>query len=201
VLLWTGLRPSEALALRWSDLMLDSDVRYLRVMRTLYRPKAARHAWAWEDTKTAQARSPVPLVGPVVEALARHRDRQAVERVLMGEGYVQHDLVFSDERGEPLHAEAVSKQFQRAIAKVNAARVEQAKAAGTEPTLLPTMRLYDARHTCATLLLEAGVAMRVVQGILRHSTMMLTANTYSHVRPVVVREAMTDFENFVQGTD
>jgi integrase len=39
----------------------------------------------------------------------------------------------------------------------------EAKAGGTEPTRLPVMRLYDARHTCATLLLEAGVPMRVVQ--------------------------------------
>ena len=63
------------------------------------------------------------------------------------------------------------------------------------------MRPYDARHTCATLLLESGVPTRVVQEILRHSTMMLTASTYTHVRPVVVREAMTDFENYVLGTD
>jgi integrase len=80
-----------------------------------------------------------------------------------GEGYARHDLVFADERGEPLHADAVSKQWQRATAQVNAAWMAEAKAGGTEPTRLPVMRLYDARHTCATLLLEAGVPMRVVQ--------------------------------------
>ena len=63
------------------------------------------------------------------------------------------------------------------------------------------MRLYDCRHTCATLLLEAGVAMRVVQENLRHSSMTLTANTYSHVRPVVARQAMAQLEDFVHGMD
>jgi integrase len=200
VQLWTGLRPSESLALRWSDLMLDAAEPYLRVMRTLYRPKDATQAWRWEDTKTDLSRSPVPLVAPAVAALKRHRDRQQVERVISGPSYAAHDLVFSDERGEPLRPDVVSKQWQRAIAKVNAARAA-ATAAGRDPVVLRPMRLYDCRHTCATLLLEAGVAMRVVQEILRHSSMTLTANTYSHVRPVVARQAMAQLEDFVHGTD
>jgi integrase len=183
VQLWTGLRPSETLALRWSDLVLDGSERYLRVMRTLYRPKDQTVAYRWEDTKTDLSRAPVPLVGPAVEALKRHRDRQQVERLVAGASYAGHDLVFADERGEPLRADVVSKQWQRAIAKVNAARVEAAELAGTEAVPLRPMRLYDCRHTCATLLFESGVDMRKVQEILRHSTMLLTAKTYTHVRP------------------
>jgi integrase len=56
VQLWTGLRPSESLALRWSDLVLDAAEPYLRVIRTLYRPKDATQAWRWEDTKTDLSR-------------------------------------------------------------------------------------------------------------------------------------------------
>lgn len=84
---------------------------------------------------------------------------------------------------------------------MNDARKAAAGAKGTEPVLLRPMRLYDCRHTCATLLLEAGVAMRVVQEILRHSSMTLTANTYSHVRPVVARQAMDQLADFVGHTD
>lgn len=43
--------------------------------------------------------------------------------------------------------------------------------------------------------------MRVVQEILRHSTMTLTVDTYSHVRPVVTQQAMAQLEGFVSGTD
>jgi integrase len=63
------------------------------------------------------------------------------------------------------------------------------------------MRLYDCRHTCATLLLEAGVAMRVVQEILRHSTMILAANTYSHVRPALAQQAMAQMAAYVEKRD
>jgi integrase len=201
VQLWTGLRPSETLALRWSDLVLDGEARYLRVMRTIYRPKDATQAWRWEDTKTDQSRAPMPLVPAAVAALRRHRDRQQVERVIAGKRYAAHDLVFCNAQGEPLFADAVSKQWQRAIATVNAARVEAAKTVETEPELLRPMRLYDCRHTCATLLLESGVAMRVVQDVLRHSTMMLTAKTYTHARPAVTQAAMAQLEDFVSRTD
>jgi integrase len=202
VLLWTGLRPSEALSLRWSDCVLDDADPYLRVMRTLYRPKkGGADGWRWEDTKTELSRAPVQLVPPAVTALQRHRDRQQVERLVAGPRYAAHDLVFGDEEGEPLRADVVSKQWQRAITKVNAARTAAAKAKGTEPVLLRPMRLYDCRHTCATLLFEAGVPMRAVQEILRHSSMTLTAKTYTHVRPVVMREAMTKLADFVGLTD
>jgi integrase len=53
---------------------------------------------------------------------------------------------------------------------------------------LPPVRLYDARHSCATMLLEAGQPMKVVQEILGHASMTLTADTYSHVTPAFKRQ-------------
>ena len=143
--------------------------------------------------------SPVPLVPAAVAALRRHRDRQQVERVIAGASYAAHDLVFCDERGEPLRPDVVSKQWQRAIARVNAGRLAAATA-GTEPVPLRPARLYDCRHMTATLLLESGVAMKVVQQVLRHSTMLLTADTYSHVSPAVTEAAMDQLETYVLGS-
>jgi integrase len=54
---------------------------------------------------------------------------------------------------------------------------------------LPRVRLYDARHSCATMLLEAGVEMKRVQELLGHASMILTADTYSHVTPAFKRQA------------
>lgn len=50
-------------------------------------------------------------------------------------------------------------------------------------------RLHDARHTAATLLLQQGVAPRVVMEILGHSQISLTLGTYSHVVPELAEEA------------
>lgn len=170
VLLLTGVRPSEALALRWSDVHLDR--RELRVVRKLRRPKNGA-TWVVEECKTERSRRVVPLVALATEALARHRDRQAVERVTATR-YADLDLVFADELGEPWRADGVHKYHWL-------------------PTLtrldLPRVRLYDARHSCATMLLESGVPMRVVQEVLGHASMVLTADTYSHVSPAFKRQA------------
>ncbi len=77
--------------------------------------------------------------------------------------------VIVDEIGRPIHPTAVSKLFQDARS-----------AAG-----MPKVRLHDLRHGYATAALEAGASMKVVSDRLGHSSIMVTADTYSHVRPEV----------------
>ena len=62
--------------------------------------------------------------------------------------------------------------------------LEATKAAG-----LPRIRFHSLRHTAASLLLAQGVHPRVVMEMLRHSTISLTMNTYSHVIPALERDA------------
>jgi integrase len=98
-----------------------------------------------EKCKTDRSRRVVPLIPAAVEALTRHRDRQAVELVIAGEGYaahdLAHDLVFADPRDELWRADGVSKYAWTAM-------LQRLK--------LPAVRLYDCRHTAATMLLESG---------------------------------------------
>jgi integrase len=51
------------------------------------------------------------------------------------------------------------------------------------------IRFHDLRHTCATLLLAAGVSPRVVMDILGHSQIAVTMNIYGHVIPAMQQEA------------
>lgn len=53
---------------------------------------------------------------------------------------------------------------------------------------LPSMRLRDLRHGCATLLLAQGVHPRLVMETLGHSPISLTLGTYSHILPALRRE-------------
>jgi integrase len=52
-------------------------------------------------------------------------------------------------------------------------------------------RLYDLRHTCATLLLVADENPKIVSERLGHSSIVLTLDTYSHVLPTM-QKAATD---------
>src|SRR5262245_60554242 len=46
---------------------------------------------------------------------------------------------------------------------------------------LPSIRLHDARHTFATLMLELGESPKTVQTMLGHSSVSITLDIYSHV--------------------
>jgi integrase len=170
-LLTTGLRPSEALALTWGD--VDVSRAELRVRRTLRRPRNGG-ACVLEDTKTEKSRCAVPLVAATIDALLRQRDRQAVERLVAGDRYAPDSFVFADTAGAPLRADGVHKYHWLPMLRRQG---------------LPEVRLYDARHSCATMLLEAGVPMKAVQELLGHASMTLTADTYGHVTPAFKRQA------------
>jgi integrase len=47
--------------------------------------------------------------------------------------------------------------------------------------LPPSARLYDLRHTCATLLLSRNIHPKYVQELLGHASIALTLDTYSHI--------------------
>ena len=66
-----------------------------------------------------------------------------------------------------------------------------------EESKLPQIRLYDLRHTCATLLLIAEENPKVVSERLGHSTIVLTLDTYSHVRPTMQQGATNRLEKLL----
>jgi integrase len=55
--------------------------------------------------------------------------------------------------------------------------------------LSASRRTHDLRHGAATLALAAGVDMKTVQEMLRHSTITLTADTYTSVLPDLAKQA------------
>jgi integrase len=81
--------------------------------------------------------------------------------------------VFTSTIGTPLEERNVRRAFQ--------GHPQAAK--------LPSIRIHDLRHTCASLLLVQGVHPRVVMETLGHSQISLTLDTYSHVLPALQQEA------------
>ena len=65
---------------------------------------------------------------------------------------------------------------------------------------LPQIRLYDLRHSHATLLLAADEHLKVVSERLGHSTIRLTADTYSHVLESMQQGTASKLESMLYGT-
>ncbi len=69
-----------------------------------------------------------------------------------------------------------------------------------EAAELPQIRVYDLRHSHATLLLAADEHLRVVSERLGYSTIRLTADTYSHVLEGMQQGTATKLEKMLFGT-
>ena len=55
---------------------------------------------------------------------------------------------------------------------------------------MPKRRLHDLRHSCASLLISQGVDLKIIQVILGHSQISITANLYTHLFLAVKRDAL-----------
>lgn len=59
------------------------------------------------------------------------------------------------------------------------------------------IRLHDARHSHASLMLKAGIHPKIVQERLGHSTIAMTLDTYSHVTPGLQQAAAERFDKLL----
>jgi integrase len=154
-----GLRRGELLGLRWSD--IDFATRTLTIRRTLQRVKG--HGLTEMPTKTRSSDRRIPLTLPCVRIL---KDRKRRQRSQAGRAWAESGYVFTSSTGRPVSPQRVSENVKALC-----------KRAG-----IRAIRLHDLRHSCATLLIEAGVALVTVRDLLGHSSITITANTYTHTR-------------------
>ena len=200
VLLTGGLRPGEGLALRWPD--VDMEGSKVHIDRTLTRRGQEGGGWKLVAPKTARARRVVALPGFVVKALRSWKAQQAEERLKVGPGYEDHGFVFTTEFGKPLDGgNLYARNFNRIMAVADLGEWEQPeeRAPGTpgpkrRSKFRPAYRLYDLRHTAATLLLRAREHPKVVSERLGHASVAFTLDVYSASVPDMQERAVEKLE-------
>jgi integrase len=172
VALTTGMRPSEYFALCWRD--IDWNRGTISVIRTLHRNEGQ---WTFADTKRARSRRVVKLQMWVLDLLWKLKGRADEAGAACDSVFA--DLIFTTARGEPINEEyMVKKHFKPLLREAG----------------LPNIRLYNLRHTSATLALTVGVAPKVVSEQLGHASAAFTLDTYSHVLPHMQEEAASRME-------
>lgn len=179
LLVTTGLRPGEAFGLKWEDW----DGNKLSVRRALVRVPG--RGWSLAETKTRRSRV-IALPEMTIRALQKHRDQQKRERLRLGSPNLDRGLMFARGTGEPLDSHNLVKRHFKPLLAV----------AG-----LPLIRLYDLRHTAATLRLANGEHPKVVQEMLGHASIALTMDTYSHVLPGMQEESAARLDALLAGTE
>jgi integrase len=170
LLLGTGVRRGEALALHWEDVDLVAGV--MRVRLSLGR---VGRQLVFDEVKNRKARF-VSLPAPIVEVLRRHKAAMAAERLAAPiwqpwEGH--EDLVFPSATGTPQEPRNALRHFVGIAEKAE----------------LSQTTLHTLRHSTASALIISGTHMKVIQELLGHSSYSITADIYSHVAVEQQREA------------
>jgi integrase len=158
----SGARPGELFALQWTD--ADLEGLFITINKSLEEIGGAHRIKA---PKTAKSRRRIDITADTAAALAEHR------KAMLAEGHIAGPI-FCDRQGGYLRISNLRRDsFVPILDKAG----------------LPHIRLYDLRHTCATLLLLADVPAKVVSERLGHSSITLTLDTYSHVLPTMQQRA------------
>ena len=159
LLLATGMRRGELCGLRWTD------INFVKGEISIRGTRVVADTVVDGPTKTAAGRRTNSLDRGTLTALRQHRDDwraylNQIEAPFDPEAFVVLGL-----DGRPPHPETVSRWWRTDV-----------QAAG-----VPRIRLHDARHTAASIMLRNGVPLKMVSERLGHSDVAITMRTYQHV--------------------
>lgn len=170
-----GLRQGEALALTWKDVDFEGGFPRVSIYRSLSRETGK--GLVYGPTKTYQRRD-LPLTPRVAELLKRHHREQRQHFNDLGIDCTEDMPVIAtvcrDGSVGPVDPANDRKQWIRALAVAG----------------VPAVRLHDARHTAATILISGGVDMFAVMKTLGHSSIQTTIDTYGHLPSGLLQTAM-----------
>jgi integrase len=178
--LYTGMRRSELLALRWSD--VDLLLCQIYVTRTLHHLRDG--SIVYRAPKTAKGRRMIALSPSTALVLKKHEEKQEAMCAMLGIPLEDDDLMFSQADGKALLPDTVSHAWMKLAKRLG----------------MPEIRLHDARHSHASLMLKQGIHPKIVQERLGHASIQITLDTYSHVAPGLQEAAAARFDEALAPT-
>jgi integrase len=175
LLIATGMRKGEALGLRWSDVDVAAETVHVRrtLSRVVDRQRGRSKLVLAESTKTDGSNRVVELDPLALGALRRWRVVQTEQRLACppmpdglswGFGFPD-DLVFTGNRGQVLDLSRPNEMLNRITTKLD----------------LGHWHPHELRHSAASLMLGAGVALPTVSRVLGHASIATTYNVYGHL--------------------
>ncbi len=161
-----GMREGEVLGLTWDAIDLKKGtIRIYRQLKRVPKRDGSGKEFVLQTTKKPASDRTLDIDEDIIAMLRGHRAAQLEERLIAGRRWKDtFGLLFVTETGAPIHPSNLLKHFHKAL----------------DVAELPKIRVHDLRHTCATLMLDAGIPLVTVSKILGHSSVAVTAKIYAH---------------------
>lgn len=165
-----GLRRSEVLGLKWDSIDFASGRLTIRhtvskVTKTVEKDK----------TKNAASFRSFPLTEEARSIFEAAKANEAENQKLFGKAYQKNDYVFKWDDGHPYSPDYISERFSNLLKNYG----------------LPHIRFHELRHSCASLLLNAGFTLKDVQEWMGHADIKMTADIYGHI-DITRKQGMAD---------
>lgn len=192
---YTGMRPEEYLALRWSE--VDFQKKCFRLQRAAVQLPGKRPVF--EKLKTVKSKRLQPMTGELETVLSEYRKFWLEMRMAQGPKWSnldkEPDLVFPTLKGNVYLNSNLNRDLKNLLKTINGhdpmtilLEKRKAKKEGKEFIKPKSKNLineeivpYSFRHAFATHLLDAGATLKDVSDLLGHSSIRVTADTYLHI--------------------
>ena len=188
VILFTGLRESEAIGLTWD--CVDFKAGAMKICKQLQKRPLKDGGFTFAPLKNNKTRilKPAPFV---MKLLERRKCEQAEQCFMVGdlwEGWNSAEerktaLVFTSAIGKNLHPQTVYSHYKKLAAQIG----------------VPESRVHDLRHTFAVLSLQNGDDVKTVQSNLGHATAAFTLDVYGHVSEKMKNDSAARMEAYIEG--
>jgi integrase len=159
-LLYTGLRSGELRALRWEDIDFDNNAIYIR--HTLSRIKGE---YKLTEPKTEGSERYVTIDEYVMNMLKKHSEWQKERRIEMGSAWTERGAVFTGQYGEWYSGNHLNRTFKLILKKYG----------------FPDFHIHDLRHACVSLMINAGVPVKLIAEQVGHASTRTTEKVYAHI--------------------
>ena len=172
-----GLRRGELVALEWSDVHFD--INALHVRKSISLKENGQEIE--KSTKNDEDRF-VEMPLWYMEEMKQYRREWLQERLKVGDLWQggEREYVFHSGFGRPIRYDYPTEWWAKFVKRHGLRRI----------------RFHDLRHSSATILIEMGVPLKVIQERLGHKQHQTTTDIYSHVTKKLSREAANMFDRF-----
>lgn len=178
--LTTGMRQSELLGLQWAD--LDWTKKTLKIQRQLKRKRGG--GFNYLTPKTKAGKRTITLGSKTIETLRAQVNHQATERLVAGERWQEHNLLFPSTIGTPMDQKHLHRDFKAILVRGG----------------LPDIRFHDLRHTAISIMLNHNVPLIAVSRRVGHSRPSITLDIYGHLIPGMQGEVAEGIDDLVLPT-